>query len=81
MRVIYVQTPAGKPKIVNAAGFTLAIGVDAEPVSQSEFRRLIALWNAAQHIPLEELEQIAESPVGQEALREFIRSLVTKPKL
>ena len=79
MKVFYTQTPAGKPKIVNGAGFTLAFAADATQASRGDMQRFVALWNAGQLIPLADLEQIASSEALQHALREFTRTLNSKP--
>lgn len=60
------RTTAGKPKIVDSHGFSIATGPDGTRKSQEDFNRLVLCWNILAHIPTADLEAIASGEYGIE---------------
>lgn len=53
------KTPAGRPKIVDSYGFSIATGTDGTRESHERIERLVLCWNILSHISTWDLEDIA----------------------
>ncbi len=56
MNVFKTKTPAGKPKIVDYNGFSIATAPDATKESEQNIERLVLCYNLLKSYTIEELK-------------------------
>jgi len=60
-KLILTRTPAGKPKLADVNGFSVANSPDATRQTEEDFRRLFLCWQALENFPTDTISLVVKS--------------------
>jgi hypothetical protein len=60
-KLVLTRTSAGKPKLTDTNGFSVANAPDATKESDENFRRLLLCWKALENFQTDAIKQVLES--------------------